>query len=130
MRIIVHPVIQSHLCQKNLCLYLDGGQDFTFSFFKVWLLCGEKLFSKHYIFQSGILRKQIKVLKHKANFFIPHDTSHGVIHAVDILAFQKIITGSLAIQNTHNIHQRTFSGTGFSYNRNKFAPFDFKIDSV
>ena len=31
MRIIVHPVIQPHLCQKNLCLYLDGGQDFTLS---------------------------------------------------------------------------------------------------
>ena len=80
MRIIVHPVIQPHLCQKNLCLYLDGGQDFTFSFFKIRLLCGEKLFGKHYIFQSGMLRKQIKVLEHQTkmqSFFTDHGFLSG-----------------------------------------------------
>ena len=54
MRIIVHPVIQPHLCQKNLCLYLDGGQDFTFSFFKTPAALRREVFSASITFSRAV----------------------------------------------------------------------------
>ncbi len=74
------------------------------------------------------LRNQVKGLENKSDISPAEDRKPFVVHGEDILAVDEYLAGSRDIQGAQHIKERTFAGTGFSDNGDKFALGDGKTD--
>ena len=74
MRIVSHPVFQTHVYQKCFRFRFNFIVDLLFSFGIVGQFLCQQLACKHHILLCRVLREQIKVLKYKAEMqaFFPY----------------------------------------------------------
>ena len=66
MRVVVHSVSQTNLCEQFYAPMMDLVKNLLLILLVIRPFFGKKLACQSYILQSGVLREQIKTLEHHA----------------------------------------------------------------
>ena len=82
------------------------------------------------IVQSRGPRQQIEGLEHEPDFLVPDSRQLVIIQFADQLIVQPVIAFARRIETADQIHQRRFSRTGWSHDRDVFVPPNLQIDSA
>ena len=87
------------------------------------------LMKGHEVFPVNPKEEKIEGLKYKTDFFIPDIRELIIRQILHIFPVEYVGAGRRTVQSSQNMHERRFSGTGRSHDRDKFPIFDLKIDS-
>src|SRR6266508_2177765 len=69
--------------------------------------------------------QHVKILKDESDLAIPDISELISIQTGDVRGVQNIMACRRSIETTQDIHERGFSGTARTHQRNKFAALDF-----
>ncbi len=83
-----------------------------------------------YIFERRKFRQEVMELKDEADTLIAITRELGSLHAGRALACDDDFAGRRTIERTHDVHERTFAGSGLADNGVKRALIKIQVNIV
>src|SRR5206468_1568386 len=78
------------------------------------------------VFSRRSAWQQIKILDHESDLAVPDIGEPISIETRDVCSVQNVVARGGPVEATENIHERGFSGTAGTHQRNEFAALDFE----